>query len=322
MKKKRDFLTLSDLSREELLALLGRAAEMKRGIPGTGPALPLLGRSIGILFEKASTRTRVSFEVGIRQLGGTAMFFGWHDTQLGRGEPVRDTARVLSRYLDGLVIRTFGQDALEEWARWSSVPVVNGLTDKFHPCQVLADLMTLQEVGLDVTRMNAAWIGDGNNMANSWITAANVIGFRLTLACPEGYDPEIAFNGNNVSVVRDPVEAVRHADVISTDVWASMGQEGEAAERKKAFRGFQVNADLLNAAGDPAYCLHCLPAHRGEEITDEVLESRHSLIWDQAENRLHVQKAVLELLFTERRGVGMTQNSGTREKISLEEHGP
>ena len=298
MQKKKDFLTLADFSREELLALLKRAAQMKRGVPGKGQALPLVGRCIGILFEKASTRTRVSFEVGIRQLGGTALFISWQDTQLGRGEPIKDTARVLSRYLDGLVIRTFGQEALEEWARWSSVPVVNGLTDKLHPCQVLEDLLTLQEVGLDVTTMNAAWIGDGNNMANSWIIAAQVLGFRLTLACPKGYEPSVEIDGKSVSLVRDPIKAVRNADVISTDVWASMGQEDEAEIRRKAFRGFQVNSKLLDAAGGKAYCLHCLPAHRGEEITDEVMESPHSLIWDQAENRLHVQKAILEMLFT------------------------
>jgi ornithine carbamoyltransferase len=298
MKQKRDFLTLADYSRDEILALLQRAAEMKKGIPTSGPALPLHGRCIGILFEKASTRTRVSFEVGIRQLGGEALFLGWQDTQLGRGEPVRDTARVLSRYLDGMVIRTYGQDVLEEWARWSSVPVINGLTDMFHPCQVLADLLTLQEVGLDVTSMDAAWIGDGNNMANSWINAAKVLGFRLTLACPPGYDPAVEFDGKNVSLVRDPLQATRGAEVVSTDVWASMGQEEEAGERRKAFRGFQVNADLLNVARGRAYVLHCLPAHRGEEITDEVMESDCSLIWDQAENRLHVQKAILEMLFT------------------------
>lgn len=297
MNRKRHFLCLSDYSKEEILSLLRRSAEIKRGIPGKGLARPLEGCCIGLIFEKASTRTRVSFEVGIRQLGGNAVFLNWADIQLGRGEPVQDTARVLSRYLDAIIVRTYGHDFLEALAEWSSVPVINGLTDLLHPCQVLADLLTLQEVGLDVTKMTAAWVGDGNNMANSWINAAKVLGFRLTLACPAGYDPAIGFDSKkNVRLVRDPRKAVRGADVISTDVWASMGQEAEVEVRREAFKGFQVNADLLSVASAGVYVLHCLPAHRGEEITDEVMESDRSLIWEEAANRLHTQKAILEML--------------------------
>jgi len=247
-----------------------------------------------MLFEKSSTRTRVSFEVGIRQLGGHAIFMNWNDVQLGRGEPLRDSARVLSRYLDAIVVRTYGHSVVEELARWATIPVINALTDLFHPCQVLGDLFTLQEVGLDITTMSAAWIGDGNNMANTWITAADVLGFRLTLACPEGYDPSIEPVSNKVRLTRDIKDAAKGADVISTDVWASMGQEDEAEERRAIFAGYQVNAELLALAAPNVWALHCLPAHRGEEITDEVMESDRSLVWDQAENRLHVQKAILE----------------------------
>jgi len=220
----------------------------------------------------------------------------WADIQLGRGEPIRDTARVLSRYLDAVVVRTFGHDLLEDLARWSSIPVINALTDLHHPCQVLADLFTLYERDVDVTSMKAAWIGDGNNMANSWIDAAEKLGFTLTLACPPGYEPAVRFNSRNVIITREPRDAVKNADVVSTDVWTSMGQEGEEEARSKAFQGFQVNSDLLASAAPGVYVLHCLPAHRGEEITDEVMESERSLIWEQAENRLHVQKAILEML--------------------------
>lgn len=293
---KRDCLTLTDFTPAEIHALLRRAHEMKRGIPGRGPSNPLKGRCVGILFEKASTRTRVSFEVGIRQLGGHSVFMSWKEMQIGRGEPIRDTARVLSRYLDAIVVRTFGHDVVEELARWASIPVINGLTDLHHPCQVLADLFTLQEAGLDMSDMNAAWIGDGNNMANSWIHAANILGFQFVLGTPEGYEPSVEFDSSKVRLTRDPVEAVLNADVISTDVWASMGQEDEAEKRRAAFQGYQVNSELVAAAQPGVFVLHCLPAHRGEEITDEVMESTNSLIWEQAENRLHVQKAILEML--------------------------
>lgn len=293
----RHFLTFDDCSREDILSLLNRSSEMKAGIPGKGYPRPLDGRVVGMIFEKPSTRTRVSFEVGIHQLGGHAIFLSPRDIQIGRGEPIRDTARVLSRYLDALVIRCYGHEILEEFVKWASIPVVNGLSDLHHPCQILGDLLTLQEVGLDVSSMHASWIGDGNNVANSWIEASMKLGFSLKLACPAGYEPQIAFNSDRVSLVRDPVQAITGADVVSTDVWASMGQESEVGVRQEIFKGYQVNADLLKHAADPVYVLHCLPAHRGEEITDEVMESRHSLVWEQAENRLHVQKAILEMLF-------------------------
>ncbi len=294
--KKRDFLTLSDFTVDEALGLLKRAGELKKGIPGPAGPRPLEGRCVGMLFEKASTRTRVSFEVGIRQLGGDAFFLGWRDIQIGRGEPIKDTARVLSRYLDGLVLRTFAHSDVEEFARWASIPVINGLTDLLHPCQLLSDLFTAQEAGLDVRTMRAAWIGDGNNMANSWIVAAKLLGFHLALACPEGYDPAVPIDSDAVSLTRDPREAIRGAEIVSTDVWASMGHEAEQEERRKALAGYQVNRELLEVSGVNTYVLHCLPAHRGEEITDDVLESDRSLIWDQSENRLHAQKAVLEML--------------------------
>lgn len=293
----RHFLSLADYTRDEILALVSRAREIKKGLPSRGGLpLPLSGKTVGLIFEKPSTRTRVSFEVGIHQLGGHSIFLSRRDIQIGRGEPVRDTARVLSRYLDALVIRTFGHEILEEFAQWSTVPIINALSDLLHPCQVLGDLMTLQEVGLDLSSMKAAWIGDGNNMANSWINAANRLGFRLTLACPEGYDPAVQMRSELISLTRDPMEAAKDADVVSTDVWASMGQENETVQRQKVFKGYQVNETLLRHAANPVYVLHCLPAHRGEEITEEVIESGCSLVWDQAENRLHLQKAILELL--------------------------
>jgi ornithine carbamoyltransferase len=297
MTPKRDFLTLKDCAKQEILSLIKRSIELKNRVESANP-LPLKGRSVAVIFDKASTRTRLSFEVGIHQLGGNAIFVSGQDLQLSRGEPVKDTARVLSRYVDALVVRTFGHHIIEELAEWATVPVINGLTDSYHPCQVLADLMTLYEVGPDLSSMKAAWVGDGNNMANSWINAANILGFRLTLACPEGYEPAERFDTDYVSLTRDIKEAVKDADVVSTDVWASMGQESEAAARQKAFQGYQVDMELLKSAKKGACVLHCLPAHRGEEITDEVMESEQSSIWDQAENRLHVQKALLEFLLT------------------------
>ncbi len=295
----RHFLRLADYSPEEIFSLLTRTGEMKRGAPFRGGRLPLEGRFVGMIFEKQSTRTRVSFHVGIGQLGGNPVYLNWRDIQIGRGEPIRDTARVLSRYLDALVIRTFGHEVLEEFAAWSTIPVINGLSDLHHPCQVLADLYTLQEAGCNISTMNAAWIGDGNNMANSWIEAAATIGFNLTLACPEGYEPAEDSDSPNVRVVRDPKEAMLDADVVSTDVWASMGQEDETAVRQKAFQGYQVNSELLAHAKPSVVVLHCLPAHRGEEITEEVLESSKSLVWEQAENRLHTQKAIMENLLAD-----------------------
>jgi ornithine carbamoyltransferase len=296
---KRDFLRITDLDRGGLLGLLARAAELKR-LGRQGPR-PLQGMTVGLVFEKASTRTRVSFEVAALQLGGHATFLSPRDTQLGRGEPIRDTARVLSRYLDALVVRTFGHDKLEEIARFARVPVVNALTDASHPCQVLADLLTVAErFGSDALARGAlrvAWIGDGNNMANSWLEACALLGFDLALACPAGYDPDAALLtrcGGRARVVRTPAEAVAGAHVINTDVWASMGQEAEQAKRERDFAGFIVDEPLVALARDEAIVLHCLPAHRGEEISDAVLEGPQSAVFDEAENRLHVQKALLE----------------------------
>ena len=294
----RHFLSMNDFSKQDIMDVIDRAAAMKRGEPGIGTAEPLRGKSVGLLFDKPSTRTRVSFDVGVQQLGGHAIFLNSRDIQLGRGEPIRDTARVLSRYLDAIVIRTFGQEIIEEFARWSGIPIINALTDRSHPCQILGDLLTLREVGLDIMNMKASWVGDGNNVANSWIYAAQKLGFSLVLACPEGYDPVVPIDRDNVRLTRDPVDAITGAQAISTDVWASMGQEGETLARQEAFQGFQLNSEILEHAAKPYYILHCLPAHRGEEISEELLESKDSLIWEEAENRLHVQKALLELLLS------------------------
>ncbi len=298
---KRDFLKLTDLGREELQGLLGRAAEWK--LLGKDGPRPLARQTVGLVFEKASTRTRVSFEVAAAQLGGGSLLLASRDSQLGRGEPIEDTARVLARYLDCLVVRTFGHDRLEAIARWADIPVVNALTDASHPCQLLADLQTVAErFGPDAaTRADfpVAWIGDGNNMANSWLEACAVLGFRLTLACPAGYDPDaglLARCAGRARVVRTPREAAAGALVVNTDVWASMGQEAEQAVRARAFQGFIVDPALMRAADPKAVVLHCLPAHRGEEIAAEVLEGPQSAVFDQAENRLHAQKALLELL--------------------------
>jgi ornithine carbamoyltransferase len=300
-RSKRDFLRLTVLAREELVELVERAAEWK--LLGKGGPRPLAGASVGLIFEKASTRTRVSFEVATYQLGGHPIMLSARDTQLGRGEPVKDTARVLARYVDALVARTFQHAMLEEMAAHASVPVVNALTDASHPCQVLADLLTVTErLGADALRrpgLEVAWVGDGNNMANAWLEASIVLGFSLRLACPEGYDPDpalLARAGAKARLVRDPREAVRGAHVVNTDVWASMGQEAETAERLRKFAGYTVDGALLAVADPRAVVLHCLPAHRGEEIADDVLEGPQSAVFDQAENRLHAQKALLELL--------------------------
>ena len=302
---KRDFLRLTDLSRSEVLALLERAAEWK--LLGRSGPRPLQGAMLGLIFEKASTRTRVSFEVAAWQLGGSAMMLASRDTQLGRGEPIKDTARVLARYLDGLVVRTFEHEKIEEMARHADVPVVNALTDSSHPCQVLADLLTISErFGHDAVArgsLEVAWVGDGNNMSNSWLEACAVLGFGLRLACPPGYDPDprlLARAGSRARLVRSPREAVAGAQVVNTDVWASMGQEAEAEQRRRAFQGYLVDRALLEAAAPGAIVLHCLPAHRGEEIAEDVLEGPQSAVFDQAENRLHAQKALLELLMTPR----------------------
>jgi ornithine carbamoyltransferase len=299
---KRDFLSITDFSRAEILHTL----ELSETLRTAGAATrPLAGKTLGMIFAKSSTRTRVSFEVGAFQLGGHALFLSARDIQLGRGEPIRDTARVLSRYVDGIMIRTYSHEEVEELARFSSIPVINGLTDLLHPCQVLADLLTVQQsFGREMESLKVAWIGDGNNMANSWINAAYRLGFELRLACPEGYDPDPAIlerarSSAPVTLVRDPQEAVQGADVVNTDVWASMGQEAESADRAAAFQRYRVDEALLGRASRRAIFLHCLPAHRGEEVTDEVIEGRRSRVFDQAENRLHAQKAVMTVLMGE-----------------------
>jgi ornithine carbamoyltransferase len=298
---KRDFLRITDLDRDGLLELVERAAEWKL-LGRTGPK-PLDGMTIGLVFEKASTRTRVSFEVAAGQLGGGAIFLSPRDTQLGRGEPIQDTARVLARYLDALVVRTFEHEKLTAIAHHARIPVVNALTDASHPCQVLADLLTTSErfgaEALQKPGLRVAWVGDGNNMANSWLEACSLLSFELLLACPSGYDPDAALLARcagRARVVRSPAEAVAGAHVVNTDVWASMGQEAEQARRERDFAGFIVDEPLMARARPDAIVLHCLPAHRGEEISDAVLEGPRSAVFDQAENRLHVQKALLESL--------------------------
>lgn len=295
---KRDFLSFADLSRDECLALLDLALAMKSG---RYLAKPLQGKSLALIFTKSSTRTRVSFEVGTRQLGGEPIFLSSRDIQLGRGEPIKDMARVLSRYVDGIMIRTYAQADLVELAQYASIPIINGLTDLLHPCQLLADLLTIKEEFGRVEDRVVAWIGDGNNMANSWIEAAGLLGFELRLACPTGYLPDrqlldINSRKAKITITTDPKEAVAGAHVVNTDVWASMGQEEESAIRMEAFKGYCVDDALLAGADSRAIVLHCLPAHRGEEISESVLEGKRSRVWDEAENRLHAQKALLALV--------------------------
>jgi len=295
---KRDFLAIPDLSKEEIGALFDLAALMKRGAYAERP---LAGKTLGMIFTKSSTRTRVSFEVGAFHLGGHALFLSSRDIQIGRGEPIKDTARVLSRYVDGIMIRTFAHADVEELATYASIPVINGLTDLLHPCQVLTDLFTMREHVGGWDGKVVAWIGDGNNMANSWLNAAAVLGFELRLACPEGYEPnhdifDFAKAHTKVSITEDIEAAVRGAHVVNTDVWASMGQEEEQQQRALAFQGYQVSTDLMKLAARDAIFLHCLPAHRGEEVTEEVFEGPRSRVFDQAENRLHVQKAIMATL--------------------------
>jgi ornithine carbamoyltransferase len=298
----KDLLTILDLSRGEILALLGRARELKSLHRQGQTHMPLRGKTLAMIFDKPSTRTRVSFEAGMAQLGGTTIYLERGQTQLARNEPMPDTARVLSRYVDGVVMRTFAQETVAELARHAEIPVINGLTDSHHPCQVLSDLMTVEERFGKIDGLRIAWLGDGNNMANSWITAALRLDFELYLACPPGYEPEPALlnlaekEKRAVYLGNDPQWAVAGAQVINTDVWASMGQEEEATARQEAFWPYQVNGELMKAAAPGAMVLHCLPAHRGEEITGEVLDGPQSAVWDQAENRLHFQKALLERL--------------------------
>lgn len=303
----RHFLSIADLSQAELLALLDRAAELKRARGTTAHPRPLADKSVAVLFDKASTRTRISFEVGIHELGGQPVTLISKDTQLGRGEPIEDTAHMLSRYVHAVVYRTFGHDRLEALAQHATIPVVNGLSDMFHPCQLLADLMTIREsVTPDLGGVHVAWVGDGNNMAHSWILAAAVAGFDLTLATPSDYQPDDgvlqqanALGANEIRVVDNVAEAVDGAKVVTTDVWASMGQEEEATKRRAAFAGFMVDDAVMKRAAADAIFLHCLPAHRGEEVSETVLEGAQSRVWDEAENRLHAQKALLEWLLSD-----------------------
>ena len=295
----RHFLTLLDLSPDELQGLLRRSIELKAKLRAGELYQPLRGKVLGMIFEKSSTRTRVSFEAGMSQLGGHAIFLSPRDTQLGRGEPIEDTARVLSRMVDIIMIRTYEHEKLESFAAHSQVPVINALTDRCHPCQLLADVQTYIEHRGDIRDRTVAWIGDGNNMCNSYIGAAKQFGFKLNIAAPKGYEPApefVACAAGQAEVTNDPAEAARNADLVVTDVWASMGQEEEQTARALAFASFQVDAKLMKLAAKDALFMHCLPAHRDEEVTAEVIDGPQSVVWDEAENRLHAQKALLELL--------------------------
>ncbi|OGT72669.1 MAG: ornithine carbamoyltransferase [Gammaproteobacteria bacterium RIFCSPLOWO2_02_FULL_57_10] len=293
----RHFLTLMDLEKGELHAIVQRAIALKNS-----PALhedSLKNKTLAMIFEKASTRTRVAFEVAMNQLGGSSMFLSSNDTQLGRGEPLEDTARVLSSMVDFVAIRTFDHSRLELFAKHSRVPVINSLSDDFHPCQLLADMQTYFENRGDIKGKSVAWVGDGHNMCQSYINAAEQFDFELAIACPEGFEPDawlLERSSSRVRLVRDPKEAVRNADLIATDVWASMGHEEERARRLRLFADYQINAELLSLAKSDALFMHCLPAHRGEEVTAEVLDAPGSVVWDEAENRLHTKKALLEFL--------------------------
>ncbi len=299
-------INLWDFSKDRLTSYLNRALEFKHEAREGVQHKQLSGKTLSLIFEKPSTRTRVSFEAAMYSLGGQVIYLSGRETQLARDEPLKDMARVMARYVDALVIRTFRQETVEELARYSSIPVINGLTDKFHPCQILSDMMTIVEYKGELEKLKIAWVGDGNNMANSWIQAAGRMGFELTLACPRGYGPDPAVLAEAqkeaekpITVVRDPRTAIMDADVVNCDVWASMGQESEKEERYKIFHPYQVNQQLLNSAKPGITVLHCLPAHREEEITEEVLESPSCPAFDQAENKMHMHKAILEQhLFT------------------------
>lgn len=300
---KKDLLSEYDLERADYERIIEKAHRLKRLHREGREHASLKGKTLGMIFDKSSTRTRISFEVGMYQLGGIALFLSNRDTQLGRGEIIADSARIMSRYLNGIMIRTFSQASVEEFARYATIPVINGLTDLLHPCQLLSDLFTITEKRGGYEGLKIAYVGDGNNMANSWINAAAKLPFHLDLACPEGYDPDpailqrgIAEAPAGVALRRNPVEAVRDADVIYTDVWVSMGQEAERAERLKRFEGYQVNQALLDRSKKDVIVMHCLPAHRGEEISTEVIDGPRSVVIDEAENRLHVQKAIMEIL--------------------------
>lgn len=306
MLKGKDMLSIHDLSVDEVQEILALAKELKAKQKAGVPHEILKGKTLGMIFEKSSTRTRVSFETGMYQLGGQALFLSNRDLQLGRGEPIRDTARVLSRYLDGIMIRTFGHDRVEELAKWADIPVINALTDLLHPCQVLTDLLTIEEYkGKNLKGLKMAYVGDGNNMTNSFLYGCAKVGMTFVAATPEDYRPdETVFKnaledaketGAALSLVTDPKEAVKDADIVVTDTWASMGQEAEHEARKKIFAPYQVNKELLKGADKRVIVMHCLPAYRGEEITEEVLEANADVIFDEAENRLHTQKTIMAL---------------------------
>ncbi|MDP2646329.1 MAG: ornithine carbamoyltransferase [Desulfobacterales bacterium] len=306
---KKDILTLLDLSKNDFDHLFQRARELKAGYRKGVCEKTLAGKTLGLVFDKPSTRTRISLEAAMVQLGGTPIFMSAQDTQMVRNEPIMDTGRVLSRYLDALAIRTFSQDLLTEFAKFTTIPVINALTDRYHPCQVLSDLMTIIEYRGGYAGVKITWVGDGNNVCHSWINAAAVLGLNLVLGCPEEYfpDPDILKRARqtgcgNIEVTTDPVAAAEGADVIYTDVWASMGQESESLSRKKKFAPYQVNSSLIDVASKDVLVMHCLPVHRGEEISDEVFEGPRSIVWDQAENKMHLHKAVLETL------IGPTHN--------------
>lgn len=297
------FRSLQEFTKIELLGLIDRAIELKKEKKAGKIHQQLMGKTVGLIFEKPSTRTRVSFEAAMYGLGGQVIFLSGRDTQLARSEPLRDMSRVMSRYVDGMVVRTFGQEVVEELAAYATVPVINALTDLHHPCQVLSDIMTVIEKKGPIEPLRIAWVGDGNNMANSWIQAAGIIGFQLTLACPKGYEPDSEILAASrkiaskpITLIQDPLAAVGNADVINVDVWASMGKENEQEKRLRVFSSYQLNRELLTKAPADCVVLHCLPAHRGEEITDEVLESAQCIAFDQAENKMHIHKAILESL--------------------------
>lgn len=300
-------LKMLDLSTEEIISILNLADQLKYEQKNGIPHRRLEGKTLGMIFQKASTRTRVSFETGMYQLGGQPLFLSSNDLQIGRGEPVQDTARVLSRYLDGIMIRTFQQEEVDSLAEYGSIPVINGLTDLSHPCQVLADLLTIREYKNKLDGLNFCYIGDGNNMANSLTVGCLKVGMKVSLACPKGYYPSdsvmefVKQYPEQFRIVNDPLEAAKSADVLYTDVWASMGQEGEAEIRKKAFQGYQINDEVMSVTNPECMVLHCLPAHREEEITNKVFEEHANEIFDEAENRLHAQKAVMVMVMEDQK---------------------